>query len=98
MKNSNEFVEQIKNLTFSHEECIVSFNVISLFTKIPVDVAKAVVLERLKKNDTLDNRSDLTLTDIMTAFNLCLDNRYLYFCGKFYGQIFDVAMGSPITS
>ena len=40
VKNSYEFVEQLKNLTISHDECMVSFDVISLFTKIPVDVAK----------------------------------------------------------
>ena len=68
VKNSNEFVEQLKYLTINYDECMVSFDVISLFTKIPVDVAKTVVLERSKKDDTLDNRSDLTLTDIMTAF------------------------------
>ena len=33
----------------------------------------------------------------MTALNLCFDNTYLYFRGKFYGQIFGVAMGSPIS-
>ena len=44
------------------------FDVISLFTKIPVDVAKTVALARLKKDDTFDDKSDLTLTDIMTAF------------------------------
>ena len=57
-KNSYEFVEQLKNLTMNHDECMVSFDVISLFTKIPVDVAKTIVLERLKKDDTLDDRSD----------------------------------------
>ena len=41
--------------------------------------------------------SDLTLTDIMTALNLCLDCTYLYFRGKFYRQIFGVAMGSPVS-
>ena len=76
---------------------MVSFDVISLFTKIPVDVAKTVELERLKKEDALDDRSDLTLTDIMTALNLCLDNTYLYFRGKFYRQIFSVAMRSPVS-
>ena len=96
MKNSYEFVEQLKDLTINHDECIVSFDVISLFTKIPVDVAKTVVLGRLKKDDTLDDRSDLTLTDIMIALNLCLDKTYLYFRGKFYRQIFGVATGSPI--
>ena len=54
-------------------------------------------IERLKKDDTLDNRSDLTLTDIITEVNLRLDNTCLYYRGKFYRQIFDVAMGSPIS-
>ena len=93
VKNSYELVEQLKNLTINLDECMVSFDVISLFTKILVDVAKTVVLERLKKDDTLDGSSDLTLTDIMTALNLCLDNTYLYFRSKFYRQIFGVAMG-----
>ena len=96
VKNSYELVEQLKNLTINHDECMVSFDVISLFTKIPVNVAKTVVLEQLKKNDTLDDKSDLTLIDIMTASNLCLDNTYLYFRGKFYRQIFGIAMGSTI--
>ena len=87
LKNSYEFVGQLKNWTISRDECMIWFGVISLFTKVPVDVAKTVVLERLKKDDTLDNRCDLTLTDIITSLNLCLDNTYLYFRGKFYRQI-----------
>ena len=76
---------------------MVSFDDISLFTKIPVDVPKTVVTERLKKDDTLDDRSDLPLIKIMTALNLCLDKTYLYFRDKFYCQIFGVPMGSPIS-
>ena len=93
----DKWKEQLKYLTINHNKCMVSFDVISLLTKIPVDVAKTVVLERLKIDDTLDDRSDLTLTDIMTALNLCLDNTYLYFRGKFYCQIFGVAMGSSVS-
>ena len=33
----------------------------------------------------------------ITALNLCVDNAYLYFRGKFYRQIFGVAMASPIS-
>ena len=76
---------------------MVSFDVISLFTKILIDVAKTVVLERLKKDGTLDDRSGLPLSDIMTALNLCLDNTYLYFRDKFYRQIFGVKMRSAIS-
>ena len=52
---SYEFVEQLKTLTINHDECRVLFDVISLFIIIPVDVAKTVVLEQLKKDDTLDD-------------------------------------------
>ena len=96
VKNSYEFVD-IKDLVIHHDECMVSCNVMLLLTKIPVDVAETVVLEQLKEDDARDNRSDLTLTDIMTALNLCLDNTYLYFHGKLFCQIFGVAMGSPIS-
>ena len=75
----------------------VWFDVISWFTKIPVDVTKTVVFERLKKNDTLNNRSDSTLTDIVTELNLCLDNTYRHFRGKFHRQVFAVAIGSSIS-
>ena len=51
--------QSIKNLTINHDECMVSFDIISLFTKMPVDVAKTVVLERLKRMTSLI--TDLTL-------------------------------------
>ena len=59
VKNSYEFVEQLKNLTINRAECMVSFDVVSLFAKIPVDVAKAIVIERSKKVTLLT--IDLTL-------------------------------------
>ena len=98
VKDSYEFVEQLKNLTISDDECKVWCDAISLFTKIPVDVAKTVLLERLRKDDTLNSKSDFTLTDIMTALNLSLDNMYLYFRGKFYRQVFVIAMGLSLSA
>ena len=48
VKNSYEFVEIISGITLSSNECLVSFDVVSLFTKIPVNTARYVVLNLLK--------------------------------------------------
>ena len=53
VKNSYEFVDTITGLKLDDDECIVSFDVVSLFTKIPVDVAKSVIFELLSKDNCL---------------------------------------------
>ena len=49
VKNSYKFFEQLKNLTINHDDCMVLFDVIAFFTKIPNDVTKTVILERIKR-------------------------------------------------
>ena len=76
---------------------MLSFDVVSLFTKIPVHIAKSVIFDHLKCDSKLKIRCKLNINKIMNALDLCLDNTYLCFCKKFYHQIFGVAMGSPIS-
>ena len=49
VKNSEEFVELVTTVIIQETEILVSFDVISLFTKIPVDLAIKVAQERLYK-------------------------------------------------
>ena len=76
---------------------MVSFDVVSLFTKIPVNLAKDVTIEQLRNDVTLNERTEMTINDIEIALNFCLYNTYFKFQGKFYQQIFGVPMGSPIS-
>ena len=96
VKNSYEFVDTITRLKFNDVECIVSFDVVSLFTKISVDVAKSVIFELLSKDECLQHRTKLCLKELMLGINICLDNIYIQFKNQFYKQIFGVPMGSPI--
>jgi len=43
------------------DERFISFDVISLFTKVPAELAKRIAIERLINGDTLMDRSNLTL-------------------------------------
>ena len=76
---------------------MMNFNVVSLFTKIPVDVAKSVIFEHLSKDGCLQDRTKLCLKELMLEINICLDNTYIQFKNQLYKQIFGVLLGSPIS-
>ena len=79
------------------DEVLISFDVISLFTKIPIDLALEVARERLENDTTLDDRTILSVDDILSLLSLCLNATYFSFRGTFYKQVFGTAMGSPVS-
>ena len=98
LKNSYQFADLLKDVNVESNKCMVSFDVVSLFTKIPINLAKDVACEQLINDVTLSERTEMTINDIEIALNFCLNNTYFVFQGKFYQQIlFGVPMGSPIS-
>ena len=97
IKNSFEFIDRISNFKIDDNDLMLSFDVVSLLTKIPVHIAKSVIFDCLKCDSELKIRCKLNINEIMNALDLCLDNTYLCFRKKFYRQIFGVAMGSLIS-
>ena len=74
-----------------------SFDVVSLFTCVPTDLAVQVARRRLEKDQTLPDRTDLSVDDIMDLLTLCLRTTFLQFRGKAYQQVHGTAMGSPVS-
>ena len=96
VKNSYEFVEFLSGLTIESNEIMVSFDVVSLFTKIPVNLALQIVEDRLQASQNLEEITNWTVNDICTGLRICLEATYLHFRGKYFKQIFGTAMGSPV--
>ena len=96
IRNSSEFSTFI-NTQHLGEEILVSFDVVSLFTKVPIDLAIYVARERLQEDNTLEDRTALSINDIIQLLEFCLKATYFSFRGQFYQQIFGTAMGSPVS-
>ena len=77
---------------------MVSFDVVSLFTSIPVDLAKDIVRRKLKESDIWQAHTDLTSSQILGLLAIVLDNSYFKFDGDHYHQISGCAMGSPVSA
>ena len=97
VKNSYEFIDSIAETNISDDECLTSFDVISLFTKIPIDIAKSVISNLLNNDKCLKERTNLTIEELVEGLNLCLDNTCIQFRENYYKQIFGVPMGYPIS-
>ncbi len=75
---------------------MVSFDVISLFTAIPVQKACNYIKEKLEQDSTLSHRTHLDIDEIVSLLSYVLSNNYFVFDGQTYKQIHRWVMGSPV--
>ena len=94
MKNSAHFVQLIKDTTIESKDHMVSFDVESLFAKVPIDKAMDVTAAKLNDDDTRDDRMMMSTEEICRLTKLCLNSTYFQFKSIFYVQVEGVAMDS----
>ena len=70
---------------------------ISLFTKIPVDLAIKVAQEKLHRLQNLNELTKWSVNDICNGLQICLEAICLTFQKKIFKQIFETAMDSPVS-
>ncbi|BHF73007.1 hypothetical protein SprV_0401608000 [Sparganum proliferum] len=90
-----QFLEKLKAVSLLPNDVMVSFDVTSLFTSIPQDLAVETIEILLReKYDETENR--LGHAQIIQLLNFCLKT-YFTFDGTIYEQVKRTPMGSPIT-
>jgi predicted GIY-YIG superfamily endonuclease len=76
---------------------MVSFDVSSLFTNVPVDESVEIILEKLKLDTSLHDRTNLKPESIVELLDMCLKNTYFSYKYEFYVQKHGAAMGPPVS-
>lgn len=93
VKNSFEFVDKIKNVTFKRGQKMLSFDVESLFPSIPVDLALS---EFEKYLQTVDTPVENKIIYYKVA-KLCMNQNYFQFRDKIYKVEKGTNMGNPLS-
>ena len=94
LQSTEDFINATKTAQIPDDYKLVSFDVKSLFTSIPLQLAlQCTETAILQSTDPLP----LPTEDIMDLLNLCLTSTYFQYNGKHYKQLHGTAMGSPVS-
>ena len=95
VKNSFEFVKNLSNHPVLKDSVMVSFDVESLFTSIPVNQTIDIIIELLFSTPQT-KIEDLNAEQFKRLLLVVTNNTYFIFNGKLYQQIDGMAKGSPL--
>ena len=79
------------------DEVLVLFDVVSLFTSIPTDLAMSTAKIGLEQDKSLEERTGLTVDNILKLLSLCQNAVFVTLMGQYYQQVHGTAMGSPVS-
>jgi hypothetical protein len=85
IKNKEAFINKLCNITLQETDILTSFDMVSLFTKVPLE-------------DTLQILSQNFDNQIIALIRQVLITIYFLYSGSFYDQRDGIAMGSPLIS
>ena len=71
VKNVNAFLSKIKDIHVEPDEIMISFDVVSLFTSIPLDTARLITEKLLTNNTSWQTKTELNIQDILDLLDLC---------------------------
>ncbi len=95
--NSSSFIQEIKDLHLGPNDVMVSFDVVSLFTNVPVDETCNIIRGKLLEDTNLHERTQLSVVEIVDLLKLCLSTTCFQWRDDFYEQTSGAAMGSPLS-
>ena len=91
--NNDHFIDRIKNHHLINRK-MVSFDVKSLFTNVPVSECVQFLKERLP---TTNFNIPFSNSVFIKLLELCVSDCFFSFNNEFYKQIYGLPMGSPIS-
>ena len=97
IQSTSDFGNKAKKITLQLGECLTSYDVTALFTSVPIEPALKIIRDLLEKDNRLQDRTVLSVQNIIDLLGFCLHNSYFSFQNEFYEQVEGVVMGSPVS-
>jgi len=94
IKNSYQLVKQLKDLVIDDDMELISLDVISLFTNVPMNLALNSINKRWSD---ISKGTKIPKNEFIKAIELILDSTFFGFNNKIYKQKFGTPMGSPLS-
>ena len=66
------------------EDKLISFDVKSLFTKVPIDLSLQIIRRRLAQDPNLEQWTPLDISTIADLTELCLGTMYFLYSDEFF--------------
>ena len=91
VQNTKDFVNFIKLQKIPSNHQLISFDIVFLFTNIPIDATIAIIIRRIYEFKEIDTR--ITKNKMRELILLCTKNVHFTFNGETFTQVDGVAMG-----
>ena len=92
-RDSFSFVDELKQLKLEEGNYVVSFDIVSLFTNIPLQESIDLAVELLFEKDTTIKMSKAQMKKL---FHFATSQTHFTYQNQHYDQVDGVAMGSPL--
>jgi len=93
-KNSVEIVKKLNNFHIPDDHDLVSLDVISLFTNVPIDLVMEILESRW---NVIEPHTGIPKDEFLGAIKFTLNSTYFTFNERIYKQTFGAPMGSPLS-
>ena len=94
VESSKDFVDMLSNKSLPPGFSLVSFDVVSLFTKVPLDFTIDLILKKIYDDKAIVTK--ISRQRMKKLLLICTKEMHFNFNGRIYQQIDGVAMGSPL--
>lgn len=94
VQSTKEFITRIREKSVSVEFELVSFDVTSLFTNVPLDYTIEVILDKVYRQKRI--KTKLKREEMRALLNICTKEMHFCLNNKIYKQDDGVCMGNPL--
>jgi len=95
LKNSTDLISKIRNMPCRDNYLLASFDIVNLYTNVPISETIDILRSNLTKNSSLTSKQ---ISDLVELTEATLRQNYFTFEDEFYIQKEGLAMGSPLSS